>query len=244
VINEERTEYKDPDLLSYDVSALTVAERGTLEATDLVRQPRIAFDRRAPLGFVLEKALAALEVEFSPYKAKEMKGRHWKPKTVEKWRRRPSRHAKPPSAPNIFVKEEDLPRLIAWEERFRVPIMVVHLFDQEGFAICLREIASFNQKYEKHRSANRKKLQMTTGFFKKMQPYDRVDAQGAREKKPVINVAPSVAVKVGDLSGIEVSAEYSVSASKKYVSHVLFSRGSLSVSPEFLALLRSRCENR
>ena len=207
-------------------------------------RPRSAFDRGKPLDFVLGKALAALEVEFSPYKAAEMKGRHWKPKTLEQWRRRPLKHAKPPPAPNIFVKEEDLPKLIAWEERFQVPIIVARLFDQEGFAICLREIGSFNLEYEEHREADRKALQMTTGIFKKLQAYDRVDAQGAREEKLVFRITPSAAVKVGDLSDIEVSAQVDVSASKKYVSQVLFSGGSLQVSPEFLALLRSRCEDR
>jgi hypothetical protein len=67
--------------------------------------------------------------------------------------------------------------------------------------------------------------------------------QGAGEQKPVFIITPAAAEKIGDISGVEVTAQVDVSGSKKYVSHVLFSGGSLEIKPgcvEFLEGLGSR----
>jgi hypothetical protein len=235
--------YKEPDLLVYQLTALSSEERKILRITDLVKEPRDRFQPGGTLRFAIDKALAALEVEFSPYRAAEMKDRHWTQRTPEEWKRRPLKHAKPPVAPNIFVKVEDLEKLLAWEQGFGVPIVVTHLFDQEGFAICLKAIADFDRAYEA-RPADQKMLQMTRGIFKVIQTYGRIDAQGAGEQKPVFRVAPSAAVKAGDISDVKVSTQLGVSSSKKYVSHTLFSEGRLEVTAEFVILLKSRCGSR
>jgi hypothetical protein len=232
------TRYKEPDLLTYLRGDLTEHQIHTLRNTDLVREPRPSFRRGGQLRFAVEKALAALEVEFSPYRAAEMKGRDWKPRTPEEWRKRPLKHANPPTAPNIFVKCEDLGPLLEWEEQFGAPTVVVHLFDQEAFAVDLRTVADFDEEYS-NRPADQNMLQMTTGIFKSLQPYDRVDAQGAGERKLVFRVAPSAAVKAGDLRGVRVSTQLGISASKKYVSQVLFSGGRLDVTREFLDFLKN-----
>jgi hypothetical protein len=80
-------------------------------------------------------------------------------------------------------------------------------------------------------------MQLTAGIFRKIQAYDRVDAQGAGEKKTVFIVAPSAALMVGPVSGVKVSAQIGLSASQKYVAHVLFEGGELLPSSEFLAFL-------
>ena len=80
---------------------------------------------------------------------------------------------------------------------------------------------------------------MTTGIFKKEQSYDRSDAQGAGEKKPVFNVSPAAAVKVGAVNNVKVEAQLGLSASKKYVTHSIFSGGHITFSPEFLSMLKS-----
>lgn len=241
---EEELEYdtsgrKEPDLLVYDLSRLSREEAELLAGRDLAQEPRSAFTDMGALRFALHKALAAFEVEFSPYKAAEMKGRHWRPRGPEEWARRPLKHATPPTAPNVFVKEEDLGRLIAWERTFRVPIIVTHLFDQEAFAVRLSGIEAFNQQYEE-RPSERVMLQVTTGIFKTVQVYERVDAQGAAERKPVFRVTPCAAVKMGDVRDVRAEAQLGVSASKKYVSQVLFTGGRLEISPEFLRFLRSQ----
>jgi hypothetical protein len=232
------SDYKEPDLLLYRVSALRENEVNFLKETDLVTEDRKRFDPDGGLRWCIERALAAIEVEFSPYRASEMKGRHWKPKTLDEWKRRPLKHANPPTAPNIWVKQEDLKKLMAWERDYGLPILVVHLFDQEAFSIPLDTIQDFDSEYERH-PVEQKKLQMTTGIFKKLQSYDRVDSQGAREQKLVYVVTPSAAIKVGDIDDVKVETQLGISASKKYVSHTLFSGGRLNVSAEFLGYLRS-----
>src|ERR1019366_7947422 len=118
---------------------------------------------------IMAKASAAVEVEFSPYKANEMKGRFWEPKTTEQWERRPLKNANPPIAPNIWVKEEDLSRLNGWENEFGVPILIAHLFDQEGFAVALKAVNKVNEKFSEV-GCDQVRLQMTRGGDNKNLP--------------------------------------------------------------------------
>jgi hypothetical protein len=111
------------------------------------------------------------------------------------------------------------------------------LFDQEAFAVKLSTLCEFNLEYGNN-PENRLKLQMTTGIFKTLQVYDRVDAQGAAEKKWIFRIPPCSAEKIGDLVDIQVSAQLGVAASKKYVTHAIFSGGKLEVSNEFVTFLK------
>lgn len=176
------TSYKEPDLLVYALDDLTASEKETLMIEDLEAADRRQFVNGETLAFALEKALAALEVEFSPYRAKEMKGRDWKPRSLDSWDRRPLKRSVPPTAPNVIVKDEDLPKLVEWEDTTGVPVVITHLFDQEAFAVKLSVLRNFNREYENN-AEDRLKLQMTRGIFKTLQTFDRVDAQGAAEKK-------------------------------------------------------------
>jgi hypothetical protein len=229
--------YKIPDLLVLSRPDLTPEHRLLLESADLVRQPLDAFLPGGDFRFAIESALAAVEVEFSPYRAAEAKGRHWIPPSPQRLRTRPRRTATPPTAPTIFVKHEDLGGLVCWEKEFRLPIVVIHLFDQEAFCIPLRAIADFDRAYEANPDGQ-VQLQLTTGIFRLMQVYERVDAQGARERKLVFRVSPAAAQKVGEVLDVRVTAQLGVSASKKYVAHVLFEGGRLQVTDEFLQFLR------
>jgi len=237
-VTYDKKSWKEPDLLVFKISDLTEPEREFLEANDLSTQSRGKISKGGELQLVVAKASAAVEVEFSPYKASEMKGRFWKPKTAEQWERRPLKNANPPIAPNIWVKEEDLSRLNGWENEFGVPILIAHLFDQEGFAVALRAINQFNKKFSKA-GHNQIQLQMTAGIFKKNQTYDRIDAQGAREQKIVFIVTPAVATKIGDVKDVNVAAQLGVSTSKKYVTHSIFSGGRIVFTPEFLSMFTS-----
>jgi hypothetical protein len=231
------TPYKEPDLLTFALEDLTAFQKEILSTVDLESAERSMFEDGQHLNFAFEKALCAIEVEFSPYRAREMKDRNWEPRTVEKWNRRPLKRANPPTAPNVIVKEEDLPKLLKWQESTAVPIVILHLFDQESFAISLNALDEFNRKYENEPSGQTKQ-QMTTGIFKTVQVYDRVDAQGAAEKKTIFRVTPAAAVKAGNLEDIKVEAQLALSGSKKYVTHPIFSGGKLEVTDEFLQLVR------
>ena len=231
------TSYKEPDLLVYSLDLLTPDERAKLVAINLEKADRLNFAVDGDLGFAFTKALAAIEVEFSPYRAAEMKDRYWQPRTQERWEKRPLKRATPPTAPNVIVKEEDLPKLTDWEETTRVPIMVVHLFDQEGFAISLKDIYEFNKRYQATEEGQIQ-LQVTTGIFKVLQAFNRIDAEGASEKKVIFRVSPSASIKVGDLKDVKVSAQLGISASKKYVTHAIFSEGRLEITEDFLGFIR------
>lgn len=229
--------YKEPDLLVFKSADLNPREERLLRDNSLDWQERNALGK-SELGELLRKAFVALEIEFSPYKAGEMKDRNWKIRTSAEWERRPLKHAKPPTAPNIWVKEEDIEKLMAWQEDFGIPIAVAHFFDQEAFAVSLSKVADFRRAYLAD-EAGRKRLQVTSGIFAKVQDYDRVDMQGAGEQKPVFIITPAAAEKIGDISNVKVSAQINISGSKKYVSHVIFSGGRLAIRPGFLPFLKS-----
>jgi len=229
------TKYKEPDLLVFKTDALSASEKKLLGDGSLDWKERSALGKTG-LADLLKRAFVALEIEFSPYQAREMKERHWKIRTSEKWDARPLKHAKPPTAPNIWVKEEDIEKLTAWENDYGIPIAVAHFFDQEAFAVALAKVAAFRQLY-KTEGADQKKLQATSGIFAKIQDYDRVDMQGAGEQKPVYVITPAAAEKVGDISDVTVSSQVDLSGSKKYVSHVIFTGGKIAISPGFLGFL-------
>ena len=237
-VTYDKNSWKEPDLLVYRIADLTERERKFLEASDLSTGSREKMRQHGELHFVVAKASAAIEVEFSPYKASEMKGRDWKPKTAEQWERRPLKNAKPPITPNIWVKEEDLSRLNGWEKEFGVPILIAHLFDQEGFSVALKAVNKFDEQFSKA-GCDQLRLQMTTGIFKINQTYDRIDAQGAREQKIAFVTTPAVAIKIGDVKDVMVAAQLGVSSSKKYVTHSIFSGGRIVFTPEFLSMLTS-----
>lgn len=238
VPGEDDADVKEPDLLVFEREALTGRELELLEGTDLTGLRSAQIADRPKLMRLLQKACAAIEVEFSPYRAAEMKERHWRPKTPDELDRRPRKHAKPPTAPNIWIKLEDLPRLREWVRRFGLPVVVAHLFDQEAFAIDLRRIVAFDRSFRRS-PAQQVRVQLLTGIFRKDQPYDRVDAQGAGERKTVFVVTPAAAIKVGDVRDVRVKAQLGLSASRKYVTHVVFEGGRLLLDAGFLSYLRA-----
>jgi len=230
---------KVPDLLVFKEGNLTSRQKRSLSSADLPLKPLEVFRSSGQFGFCMRKALAAIEVEFSPYRAARMKGRFWKPKSKKELEERPRRHAKPPIAPNIWIQEKDLGRLDTWGRRFHVPIVIAHVFNQEAFAVPFKTIKRFARKYELARRRRRKVvLQLSSGIFKlEDYSYDRTDAQGAREQKDVYVVAPCAATKIGDVTGVKVRAQLNISPSQKYVTQPIFKGGRVIVSDDFLTLL-------
>lgn len=231
---------KEPDLVVFARKSLTSTQRHLLRDTKLETADRRRFRPGRDLGFVYKKACAAIEVEFSPYRAREMKQRAWLRKTSEDLRRRPRKTAPPPIAPNVFVKEEDLDRLLNWRRVSRVPILVMHLFDQECFAVKLSDVSKIAKRLKRVTNAYvRAAIQLTSGIFRTIQPYERQDAQGARELKPVYRVTPAAAIKVGDVRGVRVRARLGLGSSGKYVSHVMFSGGKIKMTADLRNLLKT-----
>lgn len=234
-----KTDEKEPDLLVIKREQLNAKQLRLIDKVNLEEADRVELFTSGALAFLLEKAFVAIEVEFSPYKAAEMKQRNWKRKTTEQWEKRPLKHANPPVAPNIFIKEEDLAPLLTWQNRNKIPVVVTHVFDQEAFAISLNQIQNFETEYASLQNEAQRGLQVTSGIFKKIQTYDRVDAQGAAEKKVVYRVSPAASVKAADIEQVNVKAQLGVSSSKKYISHVIFEGGKILFTLEYLKLLAS-----
>ncbi|MEX2181386.1 MAG: hypothetical protein WD771_05045 [Gemmatimonadaceae bacterium] len=232
-------EPKVPDLLVFDAAHLSPAEHNALRSRDYDLREVTTAKLSSELSFVLAKARCAVEVEFSPYKASEMKQRAYVRKTKAQLDKRPLKHAKAPTAPNIFIKEEDLGPLSAWQSAAKVPIIVVHVFDQECFGISLEEVLAFRKSIETH-DANIVRLSHLAGIFREIQNYDRVDAQGAGEKKAVYKVSPATSILAGKVESVVVEAVLGESASKKYVSQVRFSMGRVVFSDEFISWVLSR----
>jgi hypothetical protein len=113
-------------------------------------------------------------------------------------------------------------------------------FDQEAFAISLDDVNKFERSYSSLNESEQRRLELTSGIFKKIQSYDRVDAQGAGEKKAVYCITPSASVKAADVNQVEVEAQLGVSGSKKYVSHVIFTGGTLKFRDEYFKLLSQK----
>lgn len=231
-------ECKAPDLLVFKRSALSLSEIETLADSNLTQQTSSALHKDPVLGQIISKACSAVEVEFSPFQARDMSGRKWKCVTPKNLLHhgKPRKHANPPIAPNIFVKLEDLPRLRAWYKLFHVPIVVSHIFDQEAFAVSLDKISEFERTFPKSHQEGIDK-QLIEGIFRKEQSYDRTDAQAAGEKKLVFRVTPPAAIEMGDVSGVSVKAQIGLSTSKKYVAHILFEGGSITLTQQFLDLI-------
>ena len=230
--------YKVPDLLILDGAALTAEERALVEQEDF---PHLDPSGLAPGGRLANigcKAVGAIEVEFSPYRAAEMAGRNWRKKTAEGLARRPLKHAKPPTAPNIWVKHEDMDPLLAWERLVGAPIVVVHVFDQEAFAVQLREVERLISALAED-PEGAKNLQLTSGIFTKEQTYDRVDAQGAAERKQLFIITPAAAQRAGTVQKVTVKAQLGISKSRKYVTQVLFEGGEIMLDEGFLNMLKS-----
>jgi hypothetical protein len=230
-LTRSRVSGKCNDFLVYDPRNIPSNEMAILTSEDLTQRDRKEFARGGALRFAIERALAALRVGFSPYRAKEMPGRYWKPLASEDWRRHSRRHAKPPIAPNIRLRaKEGFQRLKVWEQHYRVPVIVVQVFDQEAFAVRLSEVVAFLKQLERCASdEERVVLQETRGIFAR--------AYSSRGSKTVISVSPVAATKVGDVEELTVSAYVDIDRSKRYVARISIAGGRLIVSPEFPAFL-------
>ncbi|MBB3896608.1 hypothetical protein [Roseococcus suduntuyensis] len=226
---------KEPDLLLYLKEELTQTELEWLVSNDLSVPAGGSVSKPS---FVLSKARLAFEVEFSPYRASEMKERYKIPRLIPSNRNIP-KTLPVPVAPNIFVKDEDLGRLEKWSALNCVPIIVAHIFDQEAFLFPLAGILEFRTIFVTLDRRGQFNLQRGLGVFFKEQNYGRVDAEQAAERKWVYCIHPLASLKLADVVEVEIGAQWALSSGKKYVSNVVFSNGSLSFDPLFLDLLGS-----
>ena len=179
---------------------------------------------------LIKRSLCAIEAENSLWRASKMPDKDLK---------LPLPRKSNIIAPNIWVKEEDVERLLSWQRIYRKPIYVVQVFYDLAFAArlttILEKVRKIKEQEEKSRTSEMKKL----GLIISTQKY--VDSRsGVAQSKEVYRLHPAAAILFGYLVE-EPRLEPKVLETKtgKMLPYVHFSGGTLKLSDEFLAELRS-----
>lgn len=78
-------------------------------------------------------------------------------------------------APTLIVKEEDAPRLKAWQDHHNVPVCIIHVFFDRGYIATLDQIletvALIRQAEKQHGVVTARQLQKENGVIIKAQNY-------------------------------------------------------------------------
>jgi hypothetical protein len=101
----------------------------------------IPFTPEQELKFVIEKSVCAVEVENSLWVSKAMphygKGRPCKSDPTL------TIFLRSHKVPTVIIKDEDLEPLLTWENKWRIPIYVFHVFYDQGFFISFDRALDF-----------------------------------------------------------------------------------------------------
>ena len=166
---------------------------------------------------IVAKARAALEIENSLWVTEKMPG-FWKPFLRYVRGRRKGRAKAPGIVPTVIVKGEDIPRLSAWETRYKVPIYVIQIFYDRGYFIKFSEILAHLKSGE---------LEMET------QRYSNPDGVAASPKQ-IVKVPYVLCKEFGTVSGPALAPKTFVDKNGKVMTYVTFSGGEIQLSPEAL----------
>ena len=241
---------KEPDLLVFRRADLLPEELKFLERmneiteendnSELMTCNRSDFEEGKNLHWVLNKAVCAIEVDQSASNSKAFRERDCEPKPWEiKKRQGPKNLPNPPSAPNVWIKIEDIPRLCAWQENHGVRIVILHLFNYEAFGVTLSDVHSASQRIESFAKSSRPRAyryMRESGFFLKEHNYANNLAQGSSMNKQGILVAPYASTKAADIRDVAVKSEV-FEQHAKYAAKVIFEGGSVKFTPEFMRLI-------
>ena len=216
IINMD-TDIKEPDLLVFRQDSLTSEEFDLLNAMNdatesgennqLMTCDRNEFDDGGDYSWVIDKAIAAIEIEYSAsnslaFRERECQPKMWRVANLNK-RQGPKNIPKAPAAPNVWVKGEDLNRLQAWEEKYEIPIIVLHFFNHEAFAVRLSFVRQHLQEISRLARKSRKRANrymQENGIYATTHEYIHYLAEGASQVKEVVLVAPFASVTAGDVS--------------------------------------------
>lgn len=178
---------------------------------------------------VVAKALCGIEAENSLWIAKRMKDFDT---TI------PLRNANP-IAPNIWVKEQDLPGLKVWMHHYRKPVVVVQVFFDCAYAVELNAVIESVERLVSVDEVTRKALSKKIGVFVRVQKYP--DSRGGSSTKTVFVTHHSVAVRFGDLSSEPTAtARVIFEPNGRIMPYVAFSGGTLRVTPDGEGLLHAQ----
>ena len=186
---------------------------------------RSVFEEGNNYHWVLEKSVCAIEIEYSTSNSLSYRERNCAPKPWKlKKRHGPKNLPKPPSAPNVWVKGEDLHRLNAWQEDHNINIIVLHFFNHEAFAVLLSDVYDAAQHiYNLARTSKPRahKYMQEHGIYCTEHDYVNYLSEGSSQTKDVIVVAPFASKKAANISDVNITS-YVVEQHAKYSAKVLF----------------------
>jgi len=138
-------------------------------------------------------------------------------------------------APNVWIKAEDVERLLEWQRAYEKPIYVVQVFFDVGYTARLEYILGLVQDIRKYKDEQQMNRQMKRlGLLITTQKY--TDSRtGISEEKEVLRLHPAAATLFGSVSE-EPSLEPKVLESKsgKIMPYVYFSGGTLILTKAIL----------
>jgi len=176
---------------------------------------------------ILKQSLCAIEAENSLWRASKMPDKDLK---------LPLPRKSNIIAPNIWVKEEDVDRLLSWQQVYNKPIYVVQVFYDLAYAAKLETILQKVRKIKEQKSEVLRDIEMKRlGLIIDTQKY--VDSRtGVSQAKEVYRLHPAAAILFGYISG-EPSLEAKVLESKsgKIIPYVHFSGGTLILTKDILS---------
>lgn len=222
---EVEDDLKRPDILVLPADA---HRKNAAKWKDLLKDPTIKSDDE--LRPILDAAVCGLEAENSLWIAEKMPD---------------FKTTLPVSrvnlvAPRIWVKDEDVAGLVAWQNKLKKPICVVQVFYDRAYIVQLSKVLSIVRRIR--RGADRKeqiKLQKTLGVIFAEQSY--MDSRsGIAKEKLVYTTHHTVGVLFGTLKERpEPSPEIIWEANGKIMPYVAFKGGVLEVTDECLRFLSS-----
>jgi signal peptidase I len=178
-------------------------------------------------GPLVKQSLCAIEAENSLWRAAKMPDKDLK---------LPLPRKSNIIAPNIWVKEEDVERLLSWQQVYKKPVYVVQVFYDLAYAARLENILNKVRKIEETKQGSLRDAEMRRqGLIIATQKY--TDSRtGVSEQKEVYRLHPAAAIPFGSLSH-EPTLELKVLESKsgKIMPYVHFSGGGLTLTKEILS---------
>ena len=204
-------EGKRPDLLLYDKESFNWA-RTTLEQR-IGNIEKVAETPSVQLEDVIVRACAAFEVENSLWVTEKMPGFG---KPFGRYIRGKNKGRLKPAGiiPTVIVKAEDIPRLQQWEQTFKVPIYIVHIFYDRGYFIRFSDLLALLDSGE---------LVMET------QRYTNPDGTSATPKQIV--KAPYIFCReLGTVAGPNLLPRTFIDKNGKVMTYVTFDGGELELS--------------
>lgn len=138
-------------------------------------------------------------------------------------------------APNVWVKEEDIWRLLDWQKVYKKPIYVVQVFYDLAFAARFVSMVKKVQRIERYKDTGYRNVEMKRlGLIIATQKY--TDSRtGVSQEKKVYRVHPAAAIHFGHVVE-EPTLEVKVLESEKgkIMPYVHFSGGALNLDKEIL----------